>query len=72
MTDLQKTVKRRSIGTLRRRRFIVSLHPGDVISFREERTRKTYSAPLAVCFDFVLKLNVAADKRAKREAKGKK
>jgi hypothetical protein len=71
MTDLDKPVKRRSVGTHRKRRFVVILMPGDVIGFREERRRKVYTAPLAAVFDWTLKTNVAAEKAAKKRSKQK-
>ena len=52
MTDLHKTIRRRSREQFAhyRRRIVVSLEPGDVIGMRLERTRTTYRAPLASVF----------------------
>ena len=42
MTDLKKPIKRRTLAPHPGRRIVVSLLPGDVLSFREERTRKRF------------------------------
>ena len=51
MTDLHKTIRRRSREQFAhyRKRIVISLEPGDVIGMRLERTRTTYRAPLPVC-----------------------
>ena len=47
MTDIRKPVSRRTVGpNYMGRRVVVSLLPGDVIGVREERTRRTYTAPV--------------------------
>lgn len=69
MTDLIKAIRRRTTGTHRGTRFVVTLEPGDVIGFRIERKRKTFYTTLAACFDMAVRQQVAADKAAKRKAR---
>lgn len=77
MTDLNKEVRRRSMGTIPaiRRRLIVALLPGDVIAFREEGRRKWFSAPLGKVFVQVVRWNAdveaAERKRLKKERRKK-
>jgi hypothetical protein len=72
MTDLKKTVRRRSMDIVPavRKRIIVSLEVGDVISFREEGRRKVYSAPISKVFCTVARWNADAE-LAKRRAEQK-
>ena len=67
-TELRKTVCRRCVEPYdhRRKKLVVSLEPGDVINFREERSRKRFSAPLARVFRQVVMWNVDALKAEKR------
>ena len=70
MTDLTKRIKRRTIGLHRGRRIVVSLHPGDVLSFREERTRKEFLLSIEGAYTYAVKLEVLrrrAEKAAKRK-----
>ena len=70
MTDLRKRVKRRTISAHRGRRIVVSLLPGDVLGFREERTRKEFLLSVAGAFDYAVLLEVArrkAEKKARRQ-----
>jgi hypothetical protein len=69
MTDLRKVVKRRTVDpcALVRRRLVVALEPGDVISFRESGRRRWYSAPLSTVFAMVVKRNVEAERDARRK-----
>lgn len=69
-TMLNKTVKRKTFGSHRGRRFIVTLEPGDVIGFRAERTRKTFYTTLAACYDMAVRQHVAAEKAAKKKKRG--
>ncbi len=69
ITDLHKTVKRRSTGTFDRAHFVISLEPGDVIGFRRERSRKIFRITLAACYAMAVKAEVAAAKAAKMAAK---
>ena len=71
MTDLHKTIRRRSHDQFAhyRKRIIVSLEPGDVIGMRLERTRTTYRAPLASVFRTLADWHARAEARAKREAR---
>ena len=65
-TQLKKAVTRRTESTHRGRRVVVTIAPGDVIGFREERTRKTYWISLAACFDMAVKIEVAHQRKEKR------
>ena len=58
MTDLIKRVKRRTLTPHRGRRIVVTLHPGDVLSFREERTRREYLLSIAGAYDYAVILEV--------------
>jgi len=68
-TPLNKQVKRITSMPHRGRRTVVILAPGDVIGFRAERTRSIYWISLAACFDMAVKLEVAAQKAARRKGK---
>lgn len=73
MTDLHKRVKRRTVGRVRGgRRIVVSLLPGDVLGFREERTRCEYVLSIQGAYVYAVQLEVARRKRekvAQRKAK---
>ena len=71
MTDLHKTIRRRSRQQFAhyRKRIIVSLEPGDIIGMRLERTRTTYRAPLASVFRTLADWHARAEARAKKEAR---
>lgn len=70
-TELRKAVCRRCVEPYdhRRKRLIVSLEPGDTISFREERSRQRFIAPLARVYRQVLLWNVDARRAEKRKKK---
>jgi len=61
-TELRKTVCRRCVEPYdhRGKKLVVMIEPIDVITFREERSRKRFSAPLARVFRQVLMWNVDA------------
>ena len=67
-TELRRTVTRRCAEPHdhRGKRLVVSLEPGDVIGFREERSRKKHVAPLARVYRQVLVWHVEAA-RAERK-----
>lgn len=70
MTDLRHPVRRRAIEpTLRGRRIVVMLEPGDVIAFREERRRRWYRAPINKLFLTVAQWNVDAERAARKSAR---
>lgn len=73
MTELTKRVSRRTIGRQRGgRRIVVSLHPGDVLGFREERTRREYVLSITGAYVYAVSLEVArrkAERAAARKAK---
>lgn len=70
-TELRRAVARRTAESCdhRRKRLVVLLEPGDVISFREERSRKRFSAPLCRVFRQVVLWNVDAERAARKQAK---
>ena len=71
VTELRKTIVRRCAEPYdhRRKRLVVALEPGDVISFREERSRKRFTAPLGRVFRQVLMWNIEAERALKKGAK---
>ena len=70
-TELRKPVIRRCAEPYdhRRKRLVVALEPGDVISFREERSRKRFTAPLCRVFRQVVNWNVEAERALKKGAR---
>ena len=64
MTDLRKTIMRRTVGTFNHqgRRIVVALEPGDVLALREERTKKWFRAPIANVMRQVMVWNVDAER----------
>lgn len=72
-TPLHKSVARKSNGNgPNRRRFVITIEPGDVIGFRDERRRKTYYLSLAGCYEMAIKAEVAAKRREKSKGKPRK
>ena len=69
MTDLTKRVKRRTIHTHCGRRIVVSLMPGDVLGFREERLRHEYLLSIAGAYEYAVRLEVEHKRREKRARK---
>ena len=69
MTDLRKPVKRRTVAPHRGRRIVVSLLPGDVLGFREERTRREYLLTIAGGFEYAVRLEVERRRRDKAQAR---
>jgi len=70
MTDLKKPIKRRTLAPHPGRRIVVSLLPGDVLSFREERTRKRFLLSIAGAFDYAVILEVERRKRERLSQRG--
>ena len=70
-TELRRPVVRRCAEAHdhRHKRLVVALEPGDVISFREERSRKRFAAPLSRVFRQVVIWNVEAERALKKGAK---
>jgi hypothetical protein len=68
-TELRRTVCRRTATPYdhRGKRLIVALEPGDVISFREERSRARFSAPINRVYQQVLVWNVESQRALKRK-----
>jgi len=68
VTELRRTIIRRTTGTFdhRKRRLIVRLEAGDVISVKEERCHKWFSAPVSRVFHQIVLWNVQAEKAIKK------
>jgi hypothetical protein len=71
MTDLTKRVKRRTVSAYRGRRIVVCLHPGDVLGFREERTRREYLLSIKDAYFYSVTLEVARRRREQMVARKK-
>jgi hypothetical protein len=71
MTELRKPLRRRTAGAYdhQGRRVVVTLLPGDVIAFRWERTRRTFTAPINSLMRQVVKWNVDAERAARKLAR---
>ena len=69
MTDLNKPVRRRTIGIHRGRRIMVSLEPGDLLALRQERCRQVEYVPIAAIYDFAVRARVNAERSAKRKGR---
>jgi hypothetical protein len=67
-TELRRVVVRKLAQCCdhRRKRLVVALEPGDVITFREERSRKRFSAPLCRVYRAVVQWNVDAERAARK------
>ena len=67
-TELRRVVVRKLAQCCdhRRKRLVVALEPGDVITFREERSRKRFSAPLCRVYRAVVLWNVDAERAARK------
>lgn len=68
-TELRRVVVRKLALCCdhRRKRLVVALEPGDVITFREERSRKRFSAPLCRVYRMVVMWNVDAERAARKQ-----
>jgi hypothetical protein len=71
MTDLEKTVRRRTRHPFAhyRRRIVVILEPGDILAMRLERTRTPYRAPIAAVYRQLVEWHVATARREKQMAR---
>ena len=70
MTPINKPVRRRTVAPIYRgRRLVVSLVPGDVITFREERTRREYLLSISGAYVYAVRLTVAKEKAEKLAAR---
>jgi hypothetical protein len=69
MTDLNKPIHRRTRQPFAhyRKRIIVTLDPGDLLSMRLERTRTRYRAPIAEIFRQLAHWHALAEAKRKRE-----
>ena len=71
MTDLEKTVRRRTRQPFAhyRKRIVVMLEPGDVLAMRLERHRTVFRAPIPNVYRQLVVWNVEAKRREKRVAR---
>ncbi len=69
MTELTKPIHRRTKDPFMhyRRRIVVSLEPGDVLSVRLEGTRTRYTAEIADVFRQLCTWHATAERRRKAE-----
>lgn len=66
-TELRRRVQRKTIGRNHMNRaLVVALAPGDVLEFREERSRKTFTISIARAYAIAVQLTVDAEKARKR------
>ena len=72
MTDLFRVVRRRTVLTHRGRRIVVSLHPGDLLGLRPERTRQQELIPIAAIYDYAVKARVFRERAERKKMKGRK
>ena len=66
MTDITKVVKRRTSDTVfskGHRRIILSIEPGDLLGFRLERTKRTYTARIVDLYNVALEWEVNKARR---------
>lgn len=71
MTDLKNKVRRRTISAHRGRRIVVSLLPGDVLAFREERTRREFLLTINAAYTYAVKLDTVERRMREKAAKRK-
>lgn len=73
MTPCRKPITRVSLETYHRgKQLVITIGPGDVVSMRYKRERKTFSAPLGFVHAQIIRLNVEAaisQKKKKRAVK---
>jgi hypothetical protein len=74
MTDLEKTVRRRTRLPFAhyRKRIVVTLEPGDTIAMRLERTRTPYRSTLAAVYRQLVEWHVRARRQEKQNARKKR
>jgi len=73
MTPLKKPVVRLSCANgVNRKRYVVTIAPGDLIGFRDVRTRTTFWLPLSQCYSLAVRAETmrrARERAAKRAAR---
>lgn len=74
MTDTNKSVRRVTVGTYpfrggQRRSVVVTITPGDVLTFRFKGTRKSFDYPIYSAALLAIQATVRAEKLARREAR---
>jgi hypothetical protein len=66
MTELNKAIRRECRNTFEQHRpIIVSLEPGDIITFRQKSCRTVWKTTIQACFHMAVKADVLAKKRSK-------
>lgn len=68
-TKLNKKVERETFTWFQRGQVMVALLPGDLIEFRQKGKRKRFVLPIDAAFSVAVKMEVAAQKKAKVEAR---
>lgn len=72
-TRLAREVRRQSTGNgVNRRQYIITLAPGDVIGFRDVRTRTTYWTTLAQCYALAVRQEVARQRDERKKQRSMK
>lgn len=74
MTDLVRTIRRRTVGQRRdrskSRALVISLEPGDIVGIRLLGTRQTYRRSIEAVYEDAIRYHLAKiDKRARVIAK---
>lgn len=74
MTQLDKPIHRVTKGAystlyVRPKKIVVSLTPGDFLTFREFGSRTRYTVPIDGMFKHAIRLKIASDATQKRKAK---
>jgi hypothetical protein len=73
MTKLKKAISREAMNTAEQGRpLMVTLEPGDTISFRQKGLRKVYRTTLAACFWLAVKTEAAEERRIKALARAER
>lgn len=69
-TELKKQVARRAVGTgVNRKPFTVILAPGDVIGFRDHKSRRIWWTSLQHCYAMAVRQTVAFEKAERARAR---
>jgi len=76
MVEIHTKTERRTrftyaVLTRKARHIVAAFEPGDIITFRESRCRARFSLPIDDVFRLAIRTKVEADRRARREARGR-
>jgi hypothetical protein len=69
LTTLHRGVTRLTPARDGRRQIVVTIGPGDLISFRLSRGRKTFESTLSACYSMAVKATVAAERATRKRAR---